>query len=131
MGEKYPYRKRGLAGALATYFLENVNRRVTVEELMEAEPKWTRQAILGSITTGMQRARENKPTNPVFYKLEKVHTGCWIYRGNITAPTKKETPKPEPVKPGMMLVEILKERPDRLIVEDTDDGKLYTMTLIG
>jgi len=137
-----PRFKRGCLGQVIDYMRQRPSKLVTIEELEKAlAPDWDRRQIMGAITKSSWGRNANH--NPLAQNIEKLSTGVWRYVDGSGAEVNKVTPdrNGEPQQPegdykpiiseDMMLVEVLKEKANYILVEDTNDGKIYKMVLVG
>lgn len=113
--------KRGAQRDLAGYFLQHPDKLVTIDDLEKHfDGRWDRRQIMHAMSPSAQ----GPMASPTLKAIEKLQTGVWrLVTDKQVEPAKQND--------NMLLVEVLKERSTHLIVEDTNDGKIYKMILVG
>lgn len=142
---KEPKFKRGCTADLAEYFLEHKGEVVTIAALERAfKGKWSRIQLFQTLSKANSMRKAN--TNPTLKRIERITTGVWRLDSSDgatkEAPEQHEVPTGHEAKEeakdasvqlnhGQMLVDVLAERANFILVEDTNDGKIYKMYLVG
>jgi hypothetical protein len=114
---------RGRQRYILEYFWAFPGKVITIAELEKRfKDKYTRNQIMASMAHMCSQPMKERYN----YPIEKLQQGVW----RLVEPKQGETAKKAPAATEM-LVEVLKERDTYLLVEDTEDGKIYKMTLVG
>jgi hypothetical protein len=125
---KHTYSARGRQRDILSYFWAHPGKVLRIEELEKHfKDKYNRNQIMATLAHVCSPAIKEKYN----YPIERLSQGVWklvesTYKGEV-----KQEPTKSALEAGHILVEVLKEKPEFLLVEDTEDGKIYKMYLVG
>lgn len=148
MTEKRTQFTRGRQQDILAYFFENPTKDITIGQLEKVfKSRYDRTKIMATMAHLCNEDVQKKYN----YPIARVTTGVWRLSIGVEAKVNTVTPEEavevaadqtgEPIQPegdykpiigqDMMLVEVLKEKDTYILVEDTNDGKIYKMILVG
>jgi hypothetical protein len=121
--------KRGISSKLVGYFYAYPDKVITADELERyVEGEWDRAQILQAMTNFLNPKMNAK--NIFNGNLEKLQVGVWRLNSKPDGVNGiQETQTGE--QTTTMTVEVIRERANYLLVEDTEDQKIYKMYLVG
>jgi len=114
-GKREP-RATGIHSQLLTAIKNSEGKLVTVEELMKQFPQYTRTKIMSNVLSLMNSSKAGT-------YIKRIQTGVWRWEDDTTA-------RQEHKSQNVILVEVVREKPDLKIVVDEDDI-VYKMTRLG